>query len=214
MPKISLPRTWFGRTILGIGGILLVFFLSTNLWVALETGDQITRDPSQIPPGSVAVVLGCNEFDEEDGFRVADYHPRLDAAARLAASGRVAEVIVSGYLGQADEMEAQLRRRGVHIPIVRDPLGWRTLDSVVRARARHPRATLVFVSQAWHVDRAVWQAARIGADARGFVADNGRGFRANFLNPLRDRLAKPKAVIDWVRGFPLTTPTPPTEGFR
>lgn len=191
-----------------------LLFIACHLWFAWETEDRITDDPGSVPVGSVAVVLGCNEFDEDEGWRVAPYHPRLDAAARLAASGRVREVIVSGYLGQADAMARELRRRGVAVPIVRDPWGWRTIDSVVRARARHPEATLVFVSQAWHADRAVWQARRLGADARGFAAFHGTGFRARFLNPSRELLAKPKAALDWLMGFPLTTDTPPDADFR
>lgn len=111
-----------------------LLFIACHLWFAWETEDRITDDPGSVPAGSVAVVLGCNEFDEDEGWRVAPYHPRLDAAARLAASGRVREVIVSGYLGQADAMARELRRRGVAVPIVRDPWGWRTIDSVVRAR--------------------------------------------------------------------------------
>ncbi len=188
-------------------------FVGCHLAFAWETADRITDDPKAIPTGSVAVVLGCNEFDEDDGWRVAPYHPRLDAAARLAASGRVREIIVSGYLGQAEAMATELRRRGVTVPVVRDPWGWRTVDSVLRARARHPDAPLVFVSQPWHADRAVWQARRLGADARGFAAFHGTGFSARFKGPVRELLAKPKAVLDWLAGFPPTTPTPPAEGF-
>lgn len=204
-----------GRLLLGAALFLLVgFFVGSNLWITREADDLLTRDPRRIPEGSVAVVLGCDEFDEDDGWRIAAYHPRLDAAARLAASGRVRCVIVSGYLGQADAMARELRRRGVTVPVILDPYGWRTLDSVARARAAYPQAALVFVSQGWHADRAVWQARRMGVDARGFVAAVGPGFRARFVGPGRDLLAKPKAVIDWAMGFPLTTDIPPAEGFR
>ena len=100
------------------------------------------------------------------------------------------------------------------VPVVRDPWGWRTIDSVVRARARHPEAVLVFVSQGWHADRAVWQARRLGIDARGHAAFHGTGFRARYLSPARELLAKPKAILDWLMGFPLTTDTPPAADFR
>ena len=73
---------------------------------------------------------------------------------------------------------------------------------------------MVFVSQGWHADRAVWQARRLGADARGFAAFHGTGFRARFLNPSRELLAKPKALLDWLMGFPLTADTPPDADFR
>jgi SanA protein len=203
------------RPLLGIGiWFAALLFVGCHLWFGWESEGLLTDDPASLPPGAVAVVLGCDEFDEEDGRRLAAYHPRLDAAARLAAAGRLREIIVSGYQGQADAMAAELRRRGVTTPIVRDPWGWRTIDSVLRARARHPDAPLVFVSQSWHADRAVWQARRLGADARGFVAFHGAGFGARFGGPARELLAKPKAAIDWLRGFPPTTDTPPSAGFR
>jgi len=203
------------RSLLLIGTWLsALLFVGCHVWFEWETEGRLTDDPAGIPQGAVAVVLGCNEFHEDHGWRIAAYHPRLDAAARLAASGRLREIIVSGYSPQADAMAAELRRRGVTAPIVRDPWGWRTIDSVLRARARHPDAPLVFVSQSWHADRAVWQARRLGADAQGFVALHGAGFRARFLNPARELLAKPKAAIDWLMGFPPTTDTPPAAGFR
>lgn len=200
--------------LLSTGWLAALLFVLCHLWFSWETADLVIDDPALIPEGSVAVVLGCNDFDEEEGWRVAPYHPRLDAAARLAASGRVREVIVSGYLGQADAMARELRRRGVAVPVVRDPWGWRTIDSVARARARHPDAVLVFVSQGWHADRAVWQARRLGADARGFSAAHGPGFSARFKGPFRELLAKPKAALDWLAGFPLTTDTSPEADFR
>lgn len=204
----------FRRLLPRTAGLASLLFISCHLWFGWETSDWVTDDPLAVPADSVAVVLGCNEFDEREGWRVAPYHPRLDAAARLAASGRVREVIVSGYLDQADAMARELRRRGVTVPVVRDPWGWRTIDSVARAQARHPDATLVFVSQGWHVDRAVWQGRRLGADARGFAAFHGTGFSARFKGPVRELLAKPKAVLDWLMGFPLTTDTPPSADFR
>lgn len=204
----------FRPILLLVAWLASLLFIACHLWFGWETADLVTDDPMSIPQGSVAVVLGCNEFDEEEGVRVAPYHPRLDGAAQLAASGRVREVIVSGYLGQADAMARELRRRGVTVPIVRDPWGWRTIDSVARARARDPEARLVFVSQGWHVDRAVWQARRLGADARGFTVFRGTGFTARFKAPARELLAKPKALLDWLMGFPLTTDTPPDADFR
>lgn len=160
------------------------------------------------------IVLGLYEFDPEQGHPALNYHPRLDAAAALAASGRVGDLVVSGLPEQADAMAAELMRRGVTQRITRDPYGWRTLDSVARARAAYPGRVLVFVSQGWHNDRAIWIARRMGVDALGYAAPSGSGFRAGVLSPLRDVLAKAKAMLDWSAGFPLTTEVPPGEGNR
>lgn len=201
-----------------LGIVLLSFPIAwgvvANLWVAWSASGRELTSPSELPEHAVIVVLGVSEFHPVEGYAVLNYHPRLDAAAELVATGRVESIIVSGTPEQADAMAAELMRRGVTQRIARDPYGWRTLDSVARAHAIHPGQTLVFVSQGWHNTRAIWIAQRMDIDARGYAAADGSGFRARILGPLRDLLAKAKAMIDWTMGFPLTTDMPPGQGNR
>lgn len=201
-------------TLLGffiLGGTLTFV---ANLWVALAASGRFLEQPAQVPEGAVAIVLGVSEYRRLDGQPTLTYHPRLDAGTALAKSGRLHAIVVSGTPEQADAMRDELLRRGVSIPIVRDPHGLRTLDSVARAAARHPDRPLVFVSQGWHVDRALWQAERIGRPSLGYAAAEGDNFRARYLAPARDVLAKTKALLDWLVGFPLTTDVPPGSGDR
>ena len=192
----------------------ILWGVAANLWVAWAAlGKELTL-PSELPDRAVVVVLGVSEFHPEEGYAITGYHPRLDAAAELVATGRVDDIVVSGTPEQADAMAAELMRRGVTQRVTRDPYGWRTLDSVARARASYPGRALVFVSQGWHNTRAIWLAERLGVEAHGYAAANGGGFRSVFLWPVRDVLAKGKAMIDWLMGFPLTTDVPPGEGNR
>lgn len=185
-----------------------------NAWVAWDACGRRLSDASQLPDHAVVVVLGLSEFHPEEGYAVLNFHPRLDAAAELVRTGRVEDLVVSGLPEQADAMAAELMRRGVTQRIVRDPYGWRTLDSVARARSAYPGRTLVFVSQGWHNDRAVWIARRMGADALGYAAVGGPDFRSRFLAPARDVLAKSKALLDWCLGLPLSTDRSPDQGNR
>jgi len=204
----------FKRIILGGVIAASLFVLFANLWVLSAAQGRFIIQPSQVPEGAVAIVLGVSEFRGKDGTPTFVYHPRLDAGAALARSGRLHALVVSGTPEQADAMRDELVRRGVAIPIIRDPHGLRTLDSVARAIARHPDRPLVFVSQGWHVDRALWQAERMGRPSLGFAADKGEGIRARLLGPARDTLAKAKALLDWLTGFGLSTPVPPGSGDR
>lgn len=185
-----------------------------NLWVAWSASGKALHVPAELPDHAVVVVLGLSEFHPDEGYAVTNYHPRLDAAAELVTTGRVDDIVVSGTPEQADAMAAELMRRGVTQRITRDPYGWRTLDSVARARASYPGRTLVFVSQGWHNTRAIWIAERLGVDARGYAAADGSGIRSRIKGPFRDLFAKSKAMIDWVAGFPLATDVPPGEGNR
>lgn len=202
------------RTLIALFAVPILWGIVANLWVAWAAWGQELTAPSEFPDRAVVIVLGVSEFHPEEGYAVTNYHPRLDAAAELVATGRVDDIVVSGTPEQADAMAAELMRRGVTQRVTRDPYGWRTLDSVVRARAAYPGRTLVFVSQGWHNTRAIWIAERFGVDARGYAAAQGAGLRARVVGPARDILAKAKALIDWVMGFPLTTNVPPGEGYR
>lgn len=200
-----------------LGFLTALGFLVTlvaNLWVSSSAEGRILKQPSDLPPGAVVVVLGVSEFRIEDGTPTGVYHPRLDAAADLAATGRASSVVVSGTPEQAETMSRELLRRDVRAPIVRDPHGLRTLDSVARALARNPDQPIVFVSQGWHVSRALWQAERMGRPSLGYAAAEGVGFRAGVYAPARDIFAKTKALLDWLTGFGLSTDVPPGQGDR
>lgn len=199
-----------------IGALLaaIALLVVSNLWVNAAASGRCLDQADQAPDGAVGVVLGISEFFPDNGQPTHVYHPRLDAAARLASGGRLSALVVSGTPEQAESMRLELLRRGVTIPIHRDPHGLRTLDSVARAAAHFPDRPLVFVSQAWHVNRALWQAERMGRPSHGFTAAEGEGLRARVGGPMRDWLAKPKAVIDWVGGFRLSTDIPPGSGNR
>jgi len=189
----------------------LSFGVLANLWVWSAGWGRIHDRPEEAPPGSVLVLLGTNEFLPDHRTPSQTYRARIEAAARLCAGGRIRLVVASGTADQAVYMARHLVEAGVRTPIIEDPYGWRTLDSVVRARAYFPGAHVVFVSQGWHDVRALWIADRVGLDATAYAADFGQGWRA-WWSAGRDVLAKPKALLDWWGGQPLATPMPADQG--
>lgn len=192
-------------------GFLVVLGLFTNAWLWSAGVGRSHVSPEQVPPGSVMVVLGTNEFVGQSTNPTGTYRPRIAAAAELAKSGRVKVAVVSGIEAQTLTMTRDLRAAGVTCPIVRDPYGWRTLDSVHRAAASYPGESVVFVSQGWHCDRALWMADRLQLRACAYPAAFGDGWRP-VAGAARDLLAKPKAVWDWLTGSELSTPQPVATG--
>jgi SanA protein len=182
-----------------------------NAWVWSAGWGRFHRDPSEAPEGSVLVLLGTNEFLPDGRSPSVTYRARIEAAARLCAGGKIGRVVASGTPEQAVTMARHLVEAGVRAPIVEDPYGWRTLDSAVRAQACFPGAHVVFVSQGWHDVRALWIADRLGLSATAYAADFGSGWRA-WWSAGRDVLAKPKAILDWLRGQPLATDVAPSQG--
>ena len=207
---VSMSR-WFKRGVGAVFAMLAIFFVGSNLWVWSAGWGRLASKPSEVPVGFVMVILGTDEFVGTTGERTGTYRPRIDAALELARSGRVKLIVTSGTDVHARVMATQLRSAGVTCPIVEDPYGWRTLDSVLRAKAYYPDDHVVFVSQGWHCVRALWQADHASLRATAYPAAFGDGWRP-LMGSLRDCFAKPKAVIDRCLGNPLTAPVPANEG--
>lgn len=192
-------------------GLLVALVLFPNAWLWSAGVGRSYASLEQVPAGSVLVLLGTNEFVGQTEIPTGTYRPRIAAAAALARSGRVKVAIVSGIEAQTFAMARDLRAAGVTCPIVRDPYGWRTLDSVHRVAASYPGEPVVFVSQGWHCDRALWMADRLQLDACAYPAAFGDGWRP-LWGAARDLLAKPKAVWDWLTGSELSTAQPVATG--
>jgi SanA protein len=168
------PLRWLAMTVLGG---LLAIGLATYLAGRLQEfmGDAaMTADVAQMPVLEAAVVLGTSAL-MPDGSRNVTLENRLDAAALLWKAGRVKYLIVSGnHTGDYDEpsdMRAGLIARGVPADaIYRDGKGFRTWDSMVRARDVFGLRRLAVVSQRSHVARALFIARSLGIKAFGFEA--------------------------------------------
>ena len=205
------------RTLLWVSGLLSAFFIISNVWVwSAGLGRDLRTTPQQVPQNSVLILLGLDERDEKTGKLSECFKLRIAAAAELCRPGKIKLVVTSGLNSQARTMADRLREAGVTTPIVLDPYGWRTLDSVKRAAAVFQYEQIIYVSQGWHCDRALWLADRISTNqykALSYSADFGHEPTAYF-NYVRDFLAKPKAVIDWFTGTKPTTTIDLADGYK
>lgn len=101
---------------------------------------------------------------------------RIDAAVELHRAGKIKKILVSGDNGQLDynepaDMRAALVDAGIPPEdIIADYAGFRTLDSVLRARNCFNLKEFVVISQKFHCERAVYIAHAHGIDAVGFAA--------------------------------------------
>ena len=199
--RVSDHRPWFyrrWRSVLGLGvilGILLVVAGTAllNAWMVAEESGRVFSVVADVPARAVGLVLGT----EPGSVQMAD---RLDAAAELYQAGKVRHIIVSGgsappAYDEARDMWAGLRERGVpDAAITRDPMGYRTLDSMARAREVYGVDGLVIVSQGFHLSRAVFLARHWGLDAVGYAAADPDGLISH--NHAREWLARVLAVLD------------------
>lgn len=181
--------------------------LAGSAWMAAEVAalgrgarTRVFDDAAAVPASRVGLVLGCAE-------RLADGRPnlfftlRIRAAAELYAAGKVEYLLVSGDNGtksydEPTAMKAALVRAGVPDDrVVLDFAGFRTLDSVVRAREVFGQTRITIVSQRFHNERAVYLARRHGIAAYGYNAPDVGGAGGAAVRA-REVLARVKAVLD------------------
>lgn len=154
----------------------------------------------QIQDARAAVVLGCVRI-LKDGSRNQFYGYRIRAAAELYKEGKVKAVIVSGDnhvkgYDEPSDMKEDLVAAGIPAgKIVCDYAGFRTLDSVVRAKEVFGAERFIVVSQPFHVRRALFLAWGFGCDAYGYAAEDVRGINS-VMTLLREQLAKVAALMD------------------
>ena len=174
-----------------------------------------------VPHRRAAVVMGCVRT-LPNGLDNLYFSRRIDAAAELYKAGKVDCLIVSGDnhvkgYDEPSDMKESLVNAGVPAErIVCDYAGFRTLDTVVRAKKVFGLNSFIIVSQPDHVRRAVFTARGFGCDAYGYAAKDVTG-RSSIKTTIREQLAKIAAVADVIfrRGpkflGPRETLPPPVE---
>jgi SanA protein len=167
---------------LAVGGLAVMALLVGVGWLALwrqveDARPFMTSDVGQLPEVEVGLVLGMAPTYSEEGITLPNesFEYRLDAAAALWEAGKVGYLLVSGNrTGAYDEptvMRQGLIERGVPgAAIYRDFAGFRTNDSIRRARTVFGQTRLIVVSQADHVARALLLAKAFGVEAWGLEA--------------------------------------------
>ncbi|HRH96893.1 MAG TPA: ElyC/SanA/YdcF family protein [Prosthecobacter sp.] len=196
--KTSLKRWWLRIAVLAAAALAFVF--GCEWWVARAAKGSCFDDTKAVPEAPAAVVLGTSPR-LADGRANLFFLPRMEAAAALFKAGNVKALIVSGDNGtrgydEPTEMKRVLVQMGVpEARIVCDYAGFRTLDSVVRAKEVFGQSRIFVVSQRFHNARAIYLARAFGIEAHGFNAADVP-VTVSIKTFLREKLACVKAVLD------------------
>ncbi len=138
---------------------------------------RIFLDAKEVPARTVGLVLGTSPT-YRGGIPNAFFERRLDAAAALYRAGKVRCLLASGdhgtrYYNEVEAMRQGLVKRGVPASkIALDHAGFRTLDSLVRAKKVFGINDAVVVTDGFHLPRALYLAESNGIDAVGLTSAN------------------------------------------
>ena len=197
--KLLKKRKSWKAVLLLAGAVLLCVCLSVGAYhyIGRFSEPYIYNNVEDCPQVPVALMLGC-------GINYS-YRQRLRAAARLYNFGKVRAVIVSGDNATADYNEPGRMRRDLiklGVPgkyITCDYAGFRTLDSVVRAKKVFKQDKFIVVSQRFHTERAVYLSRKTGGVAYGLSASKLAGYMGR-RGKLREYFARTRAVFDVLFG--------------
>jgi SanA protein len=197
MKKTLLPR-WL-RILLWSGLAVSLLILACNGWMLTANSARIFRSTADVPARDVALVLGT--APRVGGWKNTFFEARMDAAAQLWLAGKVRHLLVSGDNSRREYDEPTAMRdaliaRGIpSLAITLDFAGFRTLDSLVRAREVFVLRTLIIVTDDWHQPRALFLASAAGLDAIGFSSADVP-WNMSARTRIREWLSRVKAVAD------------------
>jgi SanA protein len=195
-------RRWGKRLAITLAVLVLAglaFIAHTNITAVWASRGRIFSDPAQLPHTRVGLVFGTT--DRIQGRENLYFRYRIDAAEKVWKAGRIDTLIVSGdnrskYYNEPEKMRRALIARGIPAErIVCDYAGLRTLDSVVRAKEIFGADTVLFISQRFQNERAIYLAKANGLPAYGFNARDVNT-QAGLKTKLREVGARVKMWLD------------------
>ncbi|MEC6831364.1 ElyC/SanA/YdcF family protein [Photobacterium toruni] len=190
--------------IIRITAVLLIIFVATLLlldrWVSAQTESQIYHDPAKLPAYNIGLVLGTSKYIAKTLNPYYTY--RMSAAIDLYNKHKVDVFLVSGdnahrSYNEPRTMKRDLLKAGVaKNEIVLDYAGFRTLDSVVRAKKVFDTNHFVIITQQFHCERALFIADHYNINATCLAVQEPRRGIASFKIRVREVFARVKAIID------------------
>lgn len=166
-------RWWIASALLTL--LLVLAVVSADIACQRAASGKIFRSAESIPANEVGLVLGTSKKTARGNINL-HFTQRIEAATLLFQSGKVRHLIVSGDNSRPDydeptDMREALIAAGVPADAITcDYAGFRTLDSVVRAKAVFGLTKVTIISEEFHCPRSLWIAQRHGLDAIAFAA--------------------------------------------
>ena len=138
--------------------ILIIFF--ANISVFLVSVDKIYHNIDSVPNKKMALVLGTSKYTTGGEYNYF-YKMRLKAAHDLIKNNKVELLLLSGTedgaYNEPRQMKKDLIKMGIlEEQIILDTSGYRTLDSVIRAKKVFGYDDFIIVSQSFHIQRSLF----------------------------------------------------------
>lgn len=179
---------------------LLFIIIACNLIIYRFSAGKLYSSIEEIPYNKCGLLLGTSKKISKD--RSNPYFlARVKAASELYHSKKISYLIISGdnrhiSYNEPRDMRRALLARGVPDSVIfSDYAGFRTFDSVIRAKEIFGQKKVTIITQPFHNMRAVFIAYHYGIEAIGFNADDVSAARG-IKTQLREVFARAKVFLD------------------
>lgn len=175
--------------------------------ISFATTGMIYMNVDDVPARKYGLLLGTSPGAQNSNLF---FNTRIEAAKILYEKGKIEYIIVSGDNSTSSYneplyMKTELERRGVATDkIVMDYAGFRTLDSVLRAKEIFSLTDdITIISQPFHLERALFLAKFHKINAIGFGAADV-SLKYGLQTYIREIGARWLAMYDAIRGTQAT----------
>jgi len=192
------------KKIIKIGSILFIgFFLmifTCNYLINSYAEGRTFSSISEISNNKVGILLGTSK-NLKNGHSNPYYDNRITAAVKLFNAKKIEFILVSGdngsiYYNEPTTIKKDLVAAGIpQDKIFLDYAGFRTLDSMVRAKEVFGLDELTVISQKFHNERAIYIASQKGLKAIGYNAKD-ISLQAGMRVQIREYFARVKVFLD------------------
>lgn len=179
---------------------LLVMLFTCNYLINSHAEGLTFSSISQIKNNKVGILLGTSK-KLKSGHPNPYYDNRITAAVALFNAKKIEFILVSGdngsiYYNEPTTIKKDLIAAGIpQERIFLDYAGFRTLDSMVRAKEVFGLDELTVISQKFHNERAIYIASQNGLKAIGYNAKD-ISLQAGRRVQLREYFARVKVFLD------------------
>lgn len=186
-----------------LGLLITLTFISVvafNSIIESNAKNKTFNIAENTPTNKVGLLLGTAKWLKQGGINPY-FEYRITATVALFNADKITYILVSGdngsqYYNEPSEFKKELVKRGIpEDRIILDYAGFRTLDSVVRAKEVFGQTSITIISQEFHNKRAIYLAEKHGIKAVGFNAKTVEGTNG-LKTQLREYLARTKVFLD------------------
>ncbi|QIM68321.1 MULTISPECIES: SanA/YdcF family protein [Basfia] len=174
LAKSSLKR--LVQTCAILAGIAIVSLATLDQMIGYSVRNDIYTDITKVPHRPYGVLLGTAKYFARNTPNLF-YVNRLNAAEALFKSAKIDYLLLSGdnrtlQYNEPRTMFKDLRKKGIGEEFLyMDFAGFRTLDSIIRAKEIFNATPMVIITQRFHCERALFIAKFHHIDAICFAAE-------------------------------------------